>query len=289
MMAPQSQPAREFVLFGAPHLTALGLSLLIALTLAFWIRRRRWRGGGGAERATCGMLGTFLIGSATFSNLYWLATGKWDIRWSVPLQLCDMAMLLSAVLLLRIAMKGRPVSTLDPVANKPVRSPAPALREAAATQRPGWRPSWQFAYELIYFWTIGGTGQAMLTPDLNHTFPHPEAIRFFTGHGGALAAMLLLTIGLGLRPRAGSVLRVWPFTNSLVPPVMLFDWATGSNYMFVMGPPANPSLIDCMGPWPWMLLSLSATALVMMTLLYAPFWWMDRRRARCDIPAPPSR
>ncbi len=257
MILADSQAAPDFVLFGAGHLAVLALSLVLGLAVALYVRRFGGLGRRRIERTTCAALGAFLLGSAAFSNVYWLTSGKWSVQWSVPLQLCDFALLLSAAMLLRIAIRGRP--PLQP-------------------REPGWRPGWQFVYELIYFWTLGGTTQAMLTPNLNTPFPHPETIRFYTSHGGTFVAAMLLTAGMSFRPRPGSWWRVWLFTNALVPPVMLFDWAAGANYMFLMGPPENPSVIDYLGPWPWMVAALSATALAIMMLLYLPWWWLDRRR-----------
>lgn len=38
-------------------------------------------------------------------------------------------------------------------------------------------------YEIAYFWGLGGTLQAVLTPDLQHGFPSLVYVNFFLGHG----------------------------------------------------------------------------------------------------------
>jgi hypothetical integral membrane protein (TIGR02206 family) len=58
----------------------------------------------------------------------------------------------------------------------------------------------QFAYELGYFWGLGGTLQGMITPDVAYDFPDPQFLFFFVEHGGIIAALLYLTLGTGLRP-----------------------------------------------------------------------------------------
>src|SRR3974390_1058640 len=65
----------------------------------------------------------------------------------------------------------------------------------------------QWTYELSYFWTLGGTLQAVLTPDLRYGFPHPQFVSFFVQHGGAITAVLFLTLALGMRPIPMSIAR----------------------------------------------------------------------------------
>jgi hypothetical integral membrane protein (TIGR02206 family) len=38
-------------------------------------------------------------------------------------------------------------------------------------------------YEIVYFWGLGGTTQALVTPELFQGFPSAEFIFFFAGHG----------------------------------------------------------------------------------------------------------
>ena len=135
-------------------------------------------------------------------------------------------------------------------------------------------------FELAYYWGLAGTVQALVTPDLGVGFPHPEFFRFFGGHGTIVAGVLVLVVGIGIRPRPWSALRIWAITNALAPPIMLFNWLTKSNYMFLCGPPANSSIYDYFGRWPWSLITLDIVALSMMTLCYLPFWVLNRRARR---------
>jgi hypothetical integral membrane protein (TIGR02206 family) len=38
-------------------------------------------------------------------------------------------------------------------------------------------------YEIVYFWGLGGTTQALATPELYQGFPSDAFIFFFAGHG----------------------------------------------------------------------------------------------------------
>ncbi len=111
-----------------------------------------------------------------------------------------------------------------------------------------WEPSWHLAVELTYFWGLAGAMQAVVTPDLGAGFPQLEFFEFVVGHLGVVIAALYLVVGLRLRPRPGSVKRVFAVTAAYTAFVGWFDWLTGSNYMFLAAVPATGSLL--VGPRP---------------------------------------
>src|SRR5512141_866530 len=61
-----------------------------------------------------------------------------------------------------------------------------------------------FAGELLWFVGLAGTAQALLTPDLGVAFPSYPGAKFFLGHGGTVAAAILLLATGRLRPRRGA-------------------------------------------------------------------------------------
>ena len=65
----------------------------------------------------------------------------------------------------------------------------------------------QFAYELGYFWGLGGTLQGLITPDIAYGFPDPQFIFFSINHAGIMTALLYLT-WTGMRPVLASLPRV---------------------------------------------------------------------------------
>ena len=72
----------------------------------------------------------------------------------------------------------------------------------------------QFAYELGYFWGLGGTLQGLITPDIAYGFPDPQFIFFFINHAGIITALLYLTF-TRLRPVPASLPRVVAATLGL--------------------------------------------------------------------------
>jgi uncharacterized membrane protein YwaF len=49
-----------------------------------------------------------------------------------------------------------------------------------------------------------------------------------------------------------------------------FDYSCKTNYFYLRSKPANPSLLDFLGPWPIYIAGTEAVALVLFLLLYLP-------------------
>jgi hypothetical integral membrane protein (TIGR02206 family) len=125
--------------------------------------------------------------------------------------------------------------------------------------------------ELAYFWGLGGTLQAVLTPDLqDHHFPSFPYLQFYVTHDLVILAALFLVIGLALRPRPGAVRRIYLLTLAFAVVVGLIDLVTGGNYMYLRVP-APGSLLQVMGPWPWYIATGAVLTLLVLAILYAPF------------------
>jgi len=209
--------------------TAVAIGAVICAFLCLAARRRSGAWSSYAGRA----ISLVLVGVAVLFFSEPLLDGSWSWRTSVPLALCDIALLVAAVAC--------------------------------------WRPQWQLPVELTYFWGLAGTMQAVVTPDLDASFPSLEFFLFVVGHLGIVTAALFLVVGLRLRPRPGSVRRVFAITIGYTAFVGLFDWLTGANYMFLAAIPRRVTLLSYLGPWPWYIVSGSAIALVLLVILDAPF------------------
>lgn len=134
-------------------------------------------------------------------------------------------------------------------------------------------------YEVLYFWGTGGVLMALLTPDVEQAFPHPLFLLFFLSHGLAFMAVAFATLVLGFRPRARSLLVVLPVTAAYALLMYPVNRLLGSNYLFLIEKPAQPSLLDLFGPWPWYLPGLVGLAAAAIVILYAPFAVFDLVRA----------
>jgi hypothetical integral membrane protein (TIGR02206 family) len=138
----------------------------------------------------------------------------------------------------------------------------------------------QFAYELGYFWGLGGTLQGLITPDLDYDFPDPQFLFFFGEHGGIIAALLYLALGTGLRPRPSSLPLVAVATLFYAAIAGIADWWLGTNYGFLRAKPAGASLLSFMAPWPWYIPELMAAGILSLMVYYLPFAALDWSRRK---------
>jgi hypothetical integral membrane protein (TIGR02206 family) len=132
----------------------------------------------------------------------------------------------------------------------------------------GWR-GWA---EVSYFWGIGGTWQAILTPNLQVNFPDIRAISFFIMHGGIVAGVIYLLIARRIRITAGAVWRTLAWSELYLVATLVVDQLTGVNYGFLLQRPAVHSILDYLSDERWLyVLELNGLALLFFELIYAPW------------------
>jgi hypothetical integral membrane protein (TIGR02206 family) len=141
--------------------------------------------------------------------------------------------------------------------------------------------------EFTWFWGLTASLQAVLTPDLGSAdFPELLYWTFFITHAGAVVAALVLVVARRIIPRPGAVKRVFAATVVVAAAAGAANLAAGGNYMWLREKPEAGSLLDFMGPWPWYILSAAALALLLFTLLAAPFSGRPRSARRRPSRAP---
>ncbi len=129
----------------------------------------------------------------------------------------------------------------------------------------------QALVEVTYFWALAGTIQALLTPDLPQHFPSYPYLQYYVAHGGVVAAALVLVVGLRLHPRPWAVVRVAGLTVAYTAFVGVVDAVTGADYMFLRNTPPSPTPLDLLGPWPVYIFGAALVGLVLFAVLDAPF------------------
>jgi hypothetical integral membrane protein (TIGR02206 family) len=135
----------------------------------------------------------------------------------------------------------------------------------------------QKTYELAYFWALCGTLQALITPDCVYDFPDVQFTMFFVYHGGIIAAVIYMTVGLRMRPYLISIVRVTGWTLLYGLTAGAADWILGTNYGFLRAKPDHLTLLSYMSPWPWYLPELLVAGVVFMLFWYLPFAIADWR------------
>jgi hypothetical integral membrane protein (TIGR02206 family) len=137
-------------------------------------------------------------------------------------------------------------------------------------------------YEPAYFWGLGGTLQAIITPNLDCGFPAFRWISFFITHSGIVAGVLFMTAAMGLRPRPISLARVLLWSEVYLACALAVNALAGANYGFLSRKPDGPSLLDYLSQThTWYVLEMNLLAIVFFAILYLPFaawdWWQGKR------------
>jgi hypothetical integral membrane protein (TIGR02206 family) len=127
-------------------------------------------------------------------------------------------------------------------------------------------------FEVAYFWGIGGTLQAILTPNLRYGFPDVRFISFFVAHSGIIVGVVFLMLTRRLRPYPFSIVRVFAWSEVYFVCAMIVDELTQVNYGFLLHKPEAFSLLSYLSDSrPLYLLQMHGFALVFFSVLYAPF------------------
>ena len=173
--------------------------------------------------------------------------GAWGLAWArgaryVPFQLCDVTLVLAAFAL--------------------------------------WYPA-LLVSELVYFWGLAGSLQALATPALEAPFPNSAWLTFFLSHGGVILTAVYLAASGKVRPTPAGILRAWLLIHVYAVAAGTVNWLAGTNYGYLAHKPSQPSLLDHFGPWPVYIAAMDAVALISSCVLcYAPYALNTTRRER---------
>ncbi|HMJ05403.1 MAG TPA: TIGR02206 family membrane protein [Chthoniobacterales bacterium] len=230
-----------FHAFSVEHCVVIFLTVALPIACAALVRRT---GSMTLERAIAHSLSALLIGNYA---VYLLFIRRWgDLNWqqTLPMQLCDWAMVVIVVTL------------------------------TSGNRR------W---FEVAYFWGIGGTLQAILTPNLFHGFPDLRFISFFVAHGGIIVGIVFLMLTRGYRPYPISIVRAFVWAEVYFVVALVVDQLTGVNYGFLLHKPEAFSLLSFLSDFrPLYLLQMHGLALVFFMVLYLPFALYDWTRPARD-------
>ncbi|MBO1003994.1 YwaF family protein [Pseudogracilibacillus auburnensis] len=167
-----------------------------------------------------------------FYYVWLFRIGRWNLSDSLPLELCSISLALAIVLL--------------------------------------WTGN-KHLYDFVFYAGVGGALQAIATPVLDMNFPHFRYFHFFYTHIGIIITALYFTWIRGYQPTFKGVLKTMVILNVLLPIIFFINLFTEGNYMFLKMKPANGSLLDFLGPYPWYILSLEVVALFIFTCLWLIF------------------
>jgi len=136
-------------------------------------------------------------------------------------------------------------------------------------------------FEIAYFWGIGGTLQALLTPNLPFGWPDLRFISFFVAHSGIIVGIIFMMLVHRYRPYPSSILRTILWTEVYFIVVVTVDNLTGLNYGFLLHQPEAFSLLSYLSRARAVyLLEFHILAWIFFCVLYLPFLIYDLVRSK---------
>jgi hypothetical integral membrane protein (TIGR02206 family) len=142
----------------------------------------------------------------------------------------------------------------------------------------------KWAFALTYYWGLPLSSQALFTPDLNAPdFPSHSFVTFFALHMLVVWAAIYLTWGYGMRPGWRSYRFAVCTTLGWGAFTFMFNIIAGSDYGFLNRKPANGSVLNLLGPWPFYILAEVAIVGVVWALMTWP--WERKRRRQSPLAA----
>jgi hypothetical integral membrane protein (TIGR02206 family) len=201
--------AAGFTAFGPAHVVALVVMVAVIPVVVAVGRRRRTSDPD--DRLGTAFAVVLLLVTIPLQVVYF-TPGYWDLDTTLPIQLCDLASLVSAYAL--------------------------------------WTHRW-WAAGLIYYWGLTLTIQAILTPSLTSAPGNPVFWLYWGMHLGTVWAAVYLTWGRGLRPDWRSYRVAVTVTTCWAAAVYCFNLVADTNYGFLNRKPSTASILDLLGPWPW--------------------------------------
>ncbi len=140
-----------------------------------------------------------------------------------------------------------------------------------------------------WFFALSGTLPALITPELNVTFPHVRFVVYFLEHGLTVITPLVLVIGLGIVPRAGAWFRAFLALNAFAAVDGVLNYALGTNFMYLSHKPYGHTPYEWFPSWPGYIAVLEGLVLVLFRLLQIPLALFGSEAAAVHHPIPMSR
>lgn len=178
-------------------------------------------------------------------TLYKMTPEHWNLDTSLPLHLCDFAWMAAGISLWLGPPRARTV------------------------------------HQLLYFWGLGLSPLAFLTPTLTDGPDHPYFWMFWLSHWQIVAAAVFNLGAEGIRPTWRGCGRSIVASLVLVGLVTLLNLWLDTPYCFTGShDPENATPLDLFGPWPERLIGMVLT----VSGLFALMTWIGRRRPGARLP-----
>lgn len=135
-------------------------------------------------------------------------------------------------------------------------------------------------YEILFFWIIAGTLQAVITPDIASGFPTFDYVRYWVVHLGLLMVISYATLVFKMMPNFKSVFKSFFALQLYFLAIVVVNDLLNANYFYLNEKPQSASLLDYLGDWPIYIIIVQAVLIPYFLLIYLPFYLYGLKRKR---------
>ena len=132
-----------------------------------------------------------------------------------------------------------------------------------------YKKKWMF--EILLFWIIAGTTQAIITPDIPIGFPSFEFFRYWIVHLGLVVIILYFVIVLNYKPALKSVFKSFLALQVYIIIMVMVNYSLEANYFYLNQKPESATLLDHFGDWPYYIIISQIIVIPYFLLIYLPF------------------
>jgi len=138
-------------------------------------------------------------------------------------------------------------------------------------------------FDFAYFWGFGGGTMALLTPDVEFTFPDLDFITLFSGHGLLFFSLIYIVIVIKQKVTFGSLVNALKYSLILLPIMYVLNVLIGgepgyeANLWYLMKAPAGESLMSLFPSPPWHVFPVFPLVVVVFYMLYLPFYFAEKK------------
>jgi hypothetical integral membrane protein (TIGR02206 family) len=224
-----------FIIFGASHINALTVVLLLAITLIYF---RHFFRTEKHDKFMRYFLVTITIGQEIILNIYRYNFGQFTLEIAIPLHLCSIAILMTSYVLLTKNVEFFKQSYLVMLIGAVLAMATPSIENG-------------------------------------YGFPHFRYFQFFVSHGLIAINFIYILVVMRFyrfldykdvwrNYRTLIILSVIALTTNILV-------GGNANYMYLMGVPGKGTAFDLLGPHPWYLFNIALLiAPLLLHVLYLP-------------------
>ncbi|MBJ7881280.1 TIGR02206 family membrane protein [Gelidibacter salicanalis] len=132
-------------------------------------------------------------------------------------------------------------------------------------------------YEILVFWIIAGTVQAIITPDIATGFPTFNYFRYWAVHLGLLTIIFYATLVFKMAPNFKSIFKSIFALQVYVVLMVVTNYLLNANYFYLNEKPKSASLLDYFGEWPLYIIVVQLILIPYFLIIYLPFYLVQRR------------